>query len=323
MPIVEHSEYKRPFYLFNKHLETILPSMFRKIDGVYYERERLETNDKDFLDLDWLNTDSRELIIICHGLEGSSKRHYVKGMAKFFNNEGWNVLAWNCRSCSGEINRTARLYHHAASDDLKRVIEHVNVTDKYDTIVLAGFSMGGNLIIKYLGENTDLPANIKVATVFSVPFHLESSAVSLEKIGNRIYKKRFLAKLRNKIKAKSPQFPAIISFAAFEKVSTFRDFDNLYTAPIHGFKDADDFYSKARLDQYLPNISLPLLIVNALNDPILPEECYPKEFAEKSKNVFLEMPEHGGHVGFSLHKNEFSWAEKRAFGFIKSLKMQD
>ena len=179
MPIIDHSNYKRPFYLFNQHLETIIPSMFRKIKGVEYQRERIDLEDGDFLDLDWVKDGHGRLVIISHGLEGSSNRHYVKGMAKLFNRNEWDVLAWNCRTCSGEMNRTARFYHHGATDDFKSVVDHAVSLNKYQTIVLIGISMGGSLTLKYLGENEVFPEALLCATVFSVPCNLKSSVLAL------------------------------------------------------------------------------------------------------------------------------------------------
>ena len=319
MPIISNTQYKRPFYLFNQHLETIIPSMFRKVRGITYQRERIDLKDGDFLDLDWLKDKNDGLVIISHGLEGSSDRHYVKGMAKLFQKHQWDILAWNCRTCSGVMNRTARFYHHGATEDLKAVIDYAVSQGKYKMIVLIGVSMGGSLTLKYLGENQNFPEELLAATVFSVPCNLKSSVMALEKRKNAFYKRRFLKKLKRKIKAKAEIMPDIIAVDDFQEIRKFNDFDNKYTAPLHGFADAEDFYQKASAENYLMEINLPTLIVNAKNDPFLPDACYPIAIAEGHDSIYLEMPLHGGHVGFTLPGEEFNWAEKRSLAFVNDI----
>jgi predicted alpha/beta-fold hydrolase len=318
MPIIHSSYSNPPFYLFNSHLETIVPSLFRKIEGTY-ERERLELTDGDFLDLDWMRGHQGKLVIISHGLEGNSERHYSKGVAHYFYQRGWDALAWNCRGCSGEMNRLPRFYHHGATEDIAAVIDHA-LRKKYTQIALIGFSMGGSMSLKYIGERKDkLPPEIKSTVVFSVPCDLGSSARELDKPNKKFYLNRFLKKLEKKIKMKSQKFPDLISIDGFEKIKTFRDFDNRYTAPLHGFSDADDFYNKASSGPYLSSIKIPSLIVNALNDPFLPDACYPFDVAKTHPFVHLETPERGGHVGFSLAGKSESWMEVRAFEFVHSI----
>ncbi|MCE2997709.1 MAG: alpha/beta fold hydrolase, partial [Flammeovirgaceae bacterium] len=297
MPLIEKSSYRKPFYLFNGHWETIVPSSFRKIRGVSYQRERLELVDGDFLDLDWLKGNNQKLVVISHGLEGSSERHYSKGMAKYFHARGWDAVAWNCRGCSGEINRLPRFYHHGATEDIRAVVENAIHTKRYSTIALVGFSMGGSMTLKYMGENGNkLHDSVKTAVVFSVPCHLGSSARELDKPSKRFYLNRFLKKLQKKIQAKSLQFPHIVSAEGFGTIRSFRDFDNRYTSRLHGFNDADDFYERASSGSHISSIQKPTLIVNALSDPFLPEECYPFDVAKKHSTVFLETPADGGHV---------------------------
>jgi predicted alpha/beta-fold hydrolase len=318
MPLISNSGYVRPFYLFNGHLETVIPSAFRKIEGVSYRRERLELADGDFLDLDWLRNKSSRLVIISHGLEGSSDRHYVRGMAKYFFERGWDALAWNCRSCSGEMNRLPRFYHHGATEDLKSVVDHVGSAE-YESIALVGISMGGSLSLKYAGEHEAFPAKVKAIATFSVPCHLGSSARELDRRAKKFYLERFLKKLGKKIQMKAAMFPEIISDSGFEKIRSFAEFDNKYTAPLHGFHDASDFYERASSLSFLPHIKIPSLIVNALNDPFLPRECFPYEIARRSPFVFLETPRYGGHTGFTLAGRKENWMEVRAFEFVNSV----
>jgi uncharacterized protein len=309
MPLIPASPYRPPFHLFNGHLETIVPSIFRKVSATY-QRERIELTDGDFLDLDWLSKGENKLVIVSHGLEGNSDRHYAKGMAGYFFERGWDAVAWNCRGCSGEMNRLPRFYHHGATEDLAAVIDHA-IRKKYSHIALVGFSMGGSMTLKYLGERKDTIHELKSAVVFSVPCDLASSARELEKPNNKFYLHRFLKKLGNK----SSLFPKQISTAGYEKIKSFREFDNRYTAPLHGFADADDFYSKASCGPYLSSIQIPTLIVNALNDPFLPDACYPFDLAKNHNFIHLETPARGGHVGFSLASQTQNWMEFRAFEF--------
>jgi len=318
MPLITKSTYKNPSWLFNGHLETIVPSIFRKVAGTY-QRERLELSDGDFLDLDWMKGKSNRLVIVSHGLEGSSDRHYSKGIASYFHQHGWDAVAWNCRGCSGEMNRLLRFYHHGATEDLAAVIDR-GIELGYNDIALVGLSMGGSMSLKYLGERgASVPQQVKACATFSVPCHLGSSAKELEKFSRRFYLNRFLKKLERKIRAKAELHPGKISSEGFEKIRSFREFDNRYTAPLHGFTDAEDFYVRASSLPHLPSITIPSLIVNALNDPFLPEACYPYELAKHHVYVHLETPARGGHVGFSLAGKEENWMELRSLEFISSV----
>jgi predicted alpha/beta-fold hydrolase len=316
MPLITSDTYRAPRYLWNSHAETIIPSLFRKVNGIAYSRERLELADGDFLDLDWLRGGHDQLVIISHGLEGSSDRHYCKGVAKYFFQRGWDALAWNCRGCSGEINRLPRFYHHGASDDLKAVIDYA-LTKGYRTVALVGFSLGGSLTIKYLGEHKNqLPRAVKATATFSVPCDLGSSARELDRPQGAFYRKRFLQKLKKKIEAKEARLPGQITAAHFRQIRSFKDFDTFYTAPLHGFTDAEDFYQKASCGNFLPAVGVPLLLLTAANDPFLPEACYPRDLAADHPHLYLQVTSKGGHVGFSLAGQDFNWMEVRAFEFI-------
>jgi predicted alpha/beta-fold hydrolase len=314
MPVIE-SRYRPPFYFKNGHLATLIPGVFRKIKHVRYVRERISTEDLDFLDLDWSRVGARRLVIISHGLEGNAQRSYMLGMVRFMNEKGWDALAWNCRSCSGEMNQLPRFYHHADTVDLAAVIAHAAA--QYDEVLLTGFSMGGSMILKYLGEYPAQVNNkVRGAAVFSVPTDMKSSVDALARPGNRIYRDRFLKKLKGKIEAKARLFPEVISSDGWEEINHFPDFDNRYTAPLHGFEDAGDFYRTASANQYLKGIRLPSLLVNALNDPFLGPECYPYETCRESQYVYLETPEFGGHVGFSL-SGQANYMELRTLEFYE------
>jgi predicted alpha/beta-fold hydrolase len=217
------------------------------------------------------------------------------------------------------MNRLPRFYHHGATEDIAAVIEHA-ISNDYDHIVLIGFSMGGSMSLKYVGERKNtLPKEVKATVVFSVPCDLGSSARELDKPEKKFYLNRFLKKLEKKIRVKAEIFPELISAEGFEQIKTFREFDNRYTAPLHGFENADDFYARASSGPHISQIQIPTLIVNALNDPFLPEACFPYEVAEEHHHVHLETPQYGGHVGFSLSTQKINWMEVRAFEFISNV----
>lgn len=312
MPIIPNSYQNTPWHLFNGHLETIVPSLFRKVQGVVYQREKIDTPDGDFLNLDWSKVGSKKLLIISHGLEGDSRRHYAMGLVKLFNQNGIDSMVWNNRTCGGEINIKPILYHHGASYDLNTVIKYAISLGNYDEIFLAGISMGGAQTLKYLGEKgSDLPNEIKKAAVYSTPCNLPASAATLKLRRNAFYKNRFLGKLKKKLKVKALQFPGLIDLDLLRKVDDFDTFDTHFTAKLHGFKDAKDFYQTVSPDNWMAQIAIPTLIINAMNDPLIGQESYPIKLAESKSEIILEMPKRGGHTGFMVSGQEFTWAEYR------------
>ncbi len=312
------NSYAPPFLFGNGHVQTLFPVLFRKINSVHYKRERIETVDNDFLDLDWSTHNNNRLTIISHGLEGNSNRTYVKGMVKALNTNGWDALAWNYRSCSGEPNRLIKSYHNGVTDDLSWVINHAKQKQAYKEIALIGFSLGGNLSLLYLGRDEPDPIVTK-AVVFSVPCDLKASGKILAKPSNKIYMKRFLIMLHQKIKAKMKIMPGLIDDNGYENIKDFKAFDDRYTAPIHGFKNAYDYYEKCSSKSFIPDIRVPTLIINALNDPFLAPACYPEKEAKDNKFITLCMPESGGHVGFvTFNKQNLYWSEKRTMDFLGS-----
>lgn len=298
------------------HLQTILPAILRRVSVVTRTRERIATPDGDFLDLDWAErTGCGRLVILTHGLEGSSSNACVQGMAAAFRRAGWDALAWNLRGCSGEPNRLLRSYHSGSTDDLGAVIAHAAQT--YDRIALVGFSLGGNITLKYLGDAGEaVDARIVGAAAFSVPCDLASSARHLESPANRIYMRHFLCGLRKKIRDKARMFPGWVSEEGLCQMRTFREFDGAYTAPMNGFLSAEDYWERASSRPVLGRIRVPALLVNARNDPFLPPECYPED-AAGSGHFQMEAPRHGGHIGFfALARHGEFWSESRAVAFI-------
>ena len=319
MPILTSTYIRPPFYLVNGHLETIIPSIWRRVEGITYQREKIVTPDGDFLNLDWSTVGGDQLLIISHGLEGDSERHYAKALVKLFNLKGWDVLVWNNRTCGGEMNLMPILYHHGASYDLDTVVKQVLSTCTYGEIALAGISMGGAQTLKYLGEKgASLPVQIQKAAVYSVPCNLPSSAETLKFRSNLFYKNRFLGKLKRKMALKAAQFPDLIDLDLLDQVKDFDAFDTFFTAKLHGFTDAYDFYQSVSADNWMHQIAIPTLIINALNDPLLGKACYPVKLAETKSEILLEMPKRGGHTGFTLANQEFTWSELRFFEFLNS-----
>jgi predicted alpha/beta-fold hydrolase len=318
MPVIPRSSYRAPFLLNNGHLQTLYPTIARTVTSVAYQRERIFTPDDDFLDLDWLRKGNRQLAVLSHGLEGHTGRPYMTGMARMLNRHGWDVLAWNYRGCSGEINRRLRMYHNGCIDDLDCVVRHGLKDSRYDRTAMIGFSLGGNLTLMYLGsKGAALDPRIRGAVAFSVPCDLKAGALELAKARNYLYMKQFLASLHKKIKLKMEQMPGVINDDGYGSIRDFRGFDDRYTAPMNGFKDAEDYWYQCSSSRFLPAITVPTLLVNALDDPFLAPGCYPVTAAEQSRHVHLEMPRSGGHVGFVQFNADGSyWSENRAIEFL-------
>ncbi len=318
MPLIADSDYNPPFPFKSGHLQSIYPVLFRRVEGVGYERERIETPDDDFLDLDWVKIGARRVAILSHGLEGNTHRSYVRGMARALGRQGWDVLAWNFRGCSGEPNRRLRAYHSGSTDDLDLVVQHAFGGHAYAQAALVGFSLGGNITLNYLCERgEDLDPRFRAAIAFSVPCDLDASAALIDRLGNWIYRTRFLRDLRKKTRHMHAVFPEALGLDGPARITTLRAFDDTYTAPIHGFIDAADYYARCSSLRFIPDIPIPTLLVNAADDPFLSEACYPVEAARAHPHFYLEVPRYGGHVGFvAFDEAGAYWSEQRAVAFL-------
>ena len=315
MPLIE-TDYKPPLLFKNRHVNTIYSSLFRKTKPLSFKRKRIETLDKDFLDIDLIENGSKKIVILCHGLEGSSDSKYIQATVKLLSLNGYSVAAMNYRFCSGEINRQLTTYHSGKTDDLHVVINYV--LPNYDSVYLVGFSLGGNLILKYNGDSLfSLSPKIKANVAISVPVDLKGSSISLKRFENVLYRWRFLRTLSKKMHLKHQQFPNELDVAPLKKVKTLTDFDDFFTSKINGFKDAEDYYLKASSKQFIPNISMPTLLINALDDPFLSNSCFPIREAKENSNFFLMTPFHGGHVGF-ISKGAFYWSEIQILNFLNN-----
>jgi len=322
---VTPSTYTPPPLLSGGHTQTLFATLARRVPLRYDRRERIDTPDDDFLVLEWKRPDvtgpdgpSRDRVaVLTHGLEGSAQRTYVRGMAQALVRRGWDVCAWNLRGCSGEPNRQVPTYHSGKTEDLSTVVDHV-FSLGYDRAALVGFSLGGNMTLKYLGERgEDVDARIHRAAAVSVPVDLASSAAQISSPTNWHYTQYFLRSLRETIRVKAAQHPGAVSLEPFDDIRTLSDFDDAYTAPLNGFEDAADYYRRASSKPLLPDISVPTLILNAANDPFLSDACYPEDAARGSRTLTLDVPESGGHVGFVDFnpKGEY-WSEQRVGAFL-------
>ena len=315
MPLILSQTY-RPHWLYrNNHFNTIYTALWRKIPNVSFDRERVETPDGDFVDADWSRVGSKKILLALHGLEGSSNSQYILGLTRLFNEKGWDVLAINFRGCSGEPNKKLQSYHMAATADLSQLVD-LCLDRGYRRIALAGFSLGGNVVLRYLGEHgPDLSPQIKAAVAVSVPPDLPPAVKALHNWQNFLYMKNFVLDLNKKVKAKEQ----LLKENNFSTIYPKRliDFDEQYTAPVHGFKDATDYYQRASSLPLIPNIRIPTLLINAGDDSFLTPTCFPIKLAEKLPLFYLEVPRWGGHVGFGdLRKGETLWSEQRMFSFL-------
>lgn len=316
MPLIE-SNYN-PFFLFkNGHISTVYSGLYRRVNGILLDRERLTLSDGDFLDLDWKFSEDKteKLVILLHGLGGNATRPYMIGAAKLFNRNGYDALCVNFRNCSDEPNLKYRSYHSGATDDLHEVVNHA-IAKGYAEISLVGVSLGGNMALKYLGERT-VPAEIKSTVAVSVPCSLYHSMLKLHTFENILYKERFKKHLVATLRVKRAQFPDRITEEEIDSIRTLKDFDEVYTSKAHGFKDALDYYEKSSSLQFLPSIKTPALILNALNDSFLSPECFPIKEAKENPFLYLEMPKYGGHAGF-YDKNNVYYNEKKSLEFIQN-----
>ena len=312
--------YSPPLLFRNGHIATIYAGLFRRVHGVEQQRERMNLPDGDFMDLDWSysKNESDKLVVLLHGLEGHGQRPYITGSAKIFNQHGYDACAVNFRGCSGETNTLFRSYHSGATEDLDAVLNHVVSLEKYSQIIIKGFSLGGNMTLKYLGEGRSVPKEVKAAVAISVPCDLHDSLIQLLKPKNVLYAKRFRNHLVAKLWAKHEKFPDLISRDEIRAIKNLKDFDDIYTSKAHGFDDAIDYYTRCSSKQFLKGVNTPTLIINARDDSFLGQACYPIEEVDKNENLFMEMPAYGGHVGF-YEKDNISYTEKLAVKFLREL----
>lgn len=263
-------------------------------------RERWNTPDGDFIDVDWLNTSAcGPLVVFFHGLEGSSQGHYVRSLMEKLQYSGWRGIAVNFRGCSGEPNRLPRAYFAGDSAEIDWILRRLRVQNPDSLIFAAGVSLGGNALLKWLGEQGDNACGIiNAAVTVSAAMDLQATGKALDSGGfNQLYAAHFLRTLKKKASQKLERYPTLFDREALKHVRTLRAFDDLFTAPLHGYKNTDDYWTRASSKPGLINVHVPTLLINARNDPFMPASALPRS-EQVSACVTLEFPEEGGHMGF-------------------------
>jgi len=272
-------------------------------------RERLDTPDGDFLDLYHLSGKAEApLLVLLHGLEGSLRSHYIHGLLEQASSRGWNAAVLLFRSCGDSLNRTRRFYHSGETTDVGFAIDHLQSSYSDAELVLAGVSLGGNVLLKYLGERGEhVSPRIRAAAAVSVPYDLAKAADYIDRGFSKVYQRSFIQSLQAKAIAKLDRFPDLVPRERIQSIRTMRDFDNSITAPLHGFRDADDYYSKSSAIGWLRGIRVDTLLLSAVDDPFLPPHVLDDVRIEAKDNPFLdlEFTPNGGHVGFVGGSNPF------------------
>lgn len=290
------SNFKPAWWLKNAHMQTIWPTLTRSKPELPLERERFELSDGDFLDLDWLGTEGAPIVVVLHGLGGSINSPYAPGTLQSISDAGWRGVLMHFRGASEEHNRLDRAYHAAETRDLNEFIHFLK--ERYPDTPLAciGFSLGGNVLLKWMGESGDSNP-LSAAIAVSVPFDLRKVLNRFSSGFSKLYSRYLLTQLREEIVDKFSQGYPPINVEKLRNASSFVDFDNNYTAPIHGFDSAYDYHQRASSRHYLRDIEVPTLILHAEDDPFMTPDAVPDE-EEMSSSVTLEVSPKGGHVGF-------------------------
>ncbi|MGF6954497.1 hydrolase [Paraburkholderia youngii] len=315
--------YRAPLWLPNRHVQTIVPSLFARRPAVSFRRERWDTPDGDFIDLDWVAhdtplTDTAPLFVLFHGLEGSSSSHYAVALMAAAREYGWHGVVPHFRSCSGPLNRLPRFYHLADSNEVDWILRRLRAAHR-GPVVAAGVSLGGNVLLRWLGERQDDAARVvAAAAAISTPIDVHAGGRALSQGFGLVYTRSFLKTLKHKANQKLAQFPGLFDRDAMLASRTMYEFDNVVTAPLHGFRNTDDYWSTATTRPLLPLIQVPTLVLNARNDPFLPAEALPSRH-EVSAAVELYQPEHGGHAGFMTgpFPGRIDWLSRRVFGYLE------
>lgn len=293
----DRGAYQAPRWLPGGHAQTIYPVLFAPRPRVAYRRERWATPDDDFVDVDWAgDRGNAPLVALFHGLEGSSRSHYALALMHEAVNAGWRGVVVHFRGCSGEPNRLARAYHSGDSAEIDWIVRRL--ARDTPALYVAGVSLGANALLRWLGERGDEAGGIVVgAAAVSAPLDLMAAGNALDRGFNLVYTRHFLHTMRRKAIAKLAQHPGVYPHDVVARARTLREFDNVVTAPLHGYRDTDDYWTRASSKPILRHIAVPTLILNARNDPFLPAAALPSP-ADVPPAVTLEQPAEGGHVGF-------------------------
>jgi predicted alpha/beta-fold hydrolase len=312
--------YRAPWWLPGGHLQTIYARMLARSYSVSYRRERWKTPDSDFIDLDWVDhPEGGKLIVLFHGLEGYSQSHYALSLMATVAGAGWRGVVPHFRGCSGEANRLLRSYHSGDSDEIDWILRRIKTKNPQSKIYVVGISIGGNMLLKWLGEHGQAASRtVERAVAVSTPLDLVAAAGELDfGIKRILYASYFLRTLRPRALAKIVVHNLAIDPGAIRASVTFRQFDDLFTAPVHGFRNAADYWRRCSSKPWLRTIEVPTLVLNAQNDPFLPASALPSN-EEVSDSVILEFPRSGGHVGFVAGKfpGRLDWLPERILRFF-------
>ena len=315
-----HGAYAAPRWLPGGHLQTIYPSLFPP-PAVPLARERWETPDGDFIDVDFAGPPGASpLVVLFHGLEGGSDSHYARALAAHAVATGWRLAMPHWRGCSGEPNRKPRAYHSGDSEEADWVLRKLR-RESGRPLLAIGVSLGGNVLLKWLGERgEDAKAVVERAASVSAPIDLPAAGGALDRGLNRlVYTRMFLSTLKPKSLAKLEAFPDLYEGGRVRSALTFREFDDAFTAPVHGFRDVDHYWSSAASGPWLEHIRVPALLLNARNDPFLPEHALLAAVRNAAPCVVLEFPRTGGHAGFlsGPFPGRHSWLPRRLFQFLR------
>jgi predicted alpha/beta-fold hydrolase len=316
--MIRDSTFRPAWWLPGPHLQTLYPSLFRRRQAPALTRERLELADGDFVDIDWTASNGDMTVLILHGLEGSLESHYTGGLLCALERSGYTAGLMYFRGCSGEPNRLPRSYHSGDTGDLDAVIRHIRKLQPGKPLAAIGVSLGGNVLLKWLGEQGG-DAAITTAIAISVPLDLHEAAIKLGNGASRIYQHHLLKRLRCSVSIKATRHEPPFPVDRLDELDSFHKFDNEVTAPLHGFRDVDDYYARSSSKQFLKRIAIPTLLLQALDDPFLPSEALPGN-DELGTAVTLELARHGGHVGFVTGSNPFKpryWLEERALQHLE------
>lgn len=300
-------------------MQTIYAAFLDRRYPVTFRRERWDTPDGDFIDVDWVvGEPDQPLLVLFHGLEGGSSSHYALSFMHAVRKLNWRGVAVLFRGCSGEINRLPRAYHSGDSAEVSWILRRLKIQNPQSTIYAVGFSLGGNVLLKWLGEQGEEAGNlIKAAAAVSAPIDLMAAGDHLGQGFNLFYTRAFLASMKEKFLEKLKRFPKLVDREAMLRSMTLRQFDDVVTAPLHGYKNTDDYWKRASSKPGLINIRVPTLLINAKNDPFLPASALPAR-AEVSAEVTLDFPDTGGHTGFvsGAFPGHLDWLPRRILQFF-------
>jgi uncharacterized protein len=310
--------YRAPWWLPGGHAQTLYGALFTR-PKIAWRRERWETPDGDFIDVDRLAAGpGAPMIVLFHGLEGDSGSHYAVALARELGRRGWGGAVAHFRGCSGEPNRLPRAYHSGDAAEIGWILRRFGAESRAAPLFAAGVSLGGNALLKWLGEDEEAKKVVAAAAAISAPVDLMAAGDALGRGFNLVYTRVFLTTMKRKAEEKLARFPALFDGEAMRRARTLREFDDVVTAPLHGFRDSDDYWTRASSKPRLARIQVPTLLLNARNDPFLPEQALPGT-VEVSGAVQLEFPQEGGHGAFVAgpFPGNIDWMPRRVTAFFE------